>query len=85
MSRSEREKLLKKVQLLDCAMTETALYLDTHPRCTAALEYYRTLLAEKKKAQESYECQFGPLVQTSAAEGDKWTWIQCPWPWETEE
>ncbi len=56
------------------------LYLDTHPTCTGAMTAYRALA----------EAMPGGTPANLSSDmsgcmcGDKWTWIDGPWPWEPE-
>ena len=50
MENNNRSAVLNQINALDFAMTDLNLYLDTHPRCTEALNLfkeYRTQRAEK--------------------------------------
>ena len=35
-----------------------------------------------EKGKKEYEKMYGPLSLTSAAEGERYAWMQDPWPWE---
>ena len=76
-----REELLKKIQELSFAKTETELFLDTHPDCNLALEYYRKIIGELDVAMAEYQGTYGPLV-AEASSMDKWDWVSSPWPWQ---
>ena len=47
---TEREKLLGRVRMYDFALVEVIEYLDCHPDCEAALNYYREMRAAFDKA-----------------------------------
>lgn len=79
---TNREAMLKRLQVCDFALTEAALFLDTHPDNQEALEYYRKHLARQKEAKAEYVAKYGPIVHAGAAEGDRWSWVNDPWPWE---
>ena len=38
-----RDELMRRIHALSFAMTEAQLFLDTHPECRDALDYYRRL------------------------------------------
>lgn len=78
---TNREELMKKIHALSFAMTEAQLFLDTHPDCRYALDYYRRLVDELDAAMMEYQGKYGPLVPEATA-ADKWTWIDGPWPWQ---
>ena len=75
--------LLKKIQELAFAKVETELYLDTHPDCTRALSYYKEILAELDEAMTKYQNTVGPMYAEGVVSGDRWTWIDGKWPWQT--
>ena len=78
-----RDELMRKIQELDFARVETELFLDTHPECSLALDYYRKIVSELEPLRAEYTAKFGPIV---AKEGmaDSWSWINNPWPWHME-
>ena len=59
--RAVNEALLKRIQELAFAKTETELYLDGHPGCVAALEYYRELVKELRGAMDEYQGTVGAI------------------------
>lgn len=75
-----REELMKKIHALTFAMTETQLFLDTHPECKSALDYYRRLGDELDVAMTEYQNKHGALFADATAP-DRWSWIDTPWPW----
>ena len=77
----ENHSLLKKIQALSFAKVETELYLDTHPDCKAALEYYRGIIEELDEAMTKYNNEMGPIF-AEAAVGDRWKWVDGKWPWQ---
>ncbi len=80
---TNRALCLKKVQIIDFILNDTALYLDTHPNCKEAIEYYNKYLDMRKSAVKEYVNLFGPIEQTdSNICGSTWKWAEGPWPWE---
>ncbi len=75
-----REDLMKRIDALTFAMTEAQLFLDTHPDCRTALDYYRRLGDDLDKAMTEYQNKYGPLFADATA-ADRWNWIDGPWPW----
>ncbi len=63
------------------AAEDTRLFLDTHPNCGAALEYYNSCIKKKKEYLKEYEASFGAMTQTETENG-RYSWICCPWPWQ---
>jgi len=81
---SSRTMLLRKVQEHYFAMVEAGLYLDVHPNCHKALEYFERQKAAHGAYVAEYEASYGPLTFKSGVMGDTWSWVQGPWPWELE-
>ena len=79
----ERHALLTSLQAEDFVVYEAALYLNTHPKDTAALEFFKEHRAKAAALREEFESIYGPLT-INAVKGDSWSWINSPWPWEKE-
>ena len=75
--------LLRKIQELCFQKTESELFLDTHPDCRGALDFYKRTVAELDTALAEYNNKYAPL-SADAVVGDRWTWIDTPWPWQME-
>ena len=83
-----RRKLLNDVRKASFAALETALYLDTHPCDTKALEALNAYCAQKDAAVAAYEAQYGPLTVCSCKNTGpqpEYEWATLPWPWELED
>ncbi|MDR1067147.1 MAG: spore coat protein CotJB [Clostridiales bacterium] len=79
----DRDEWLRQVTILDFMATDLQLYLDTHPDDASAIENYKTILAEGKKARDRYERCYGPLSSRGEiTQDDHWRWVDDPWPWE---
>jgi len=79
---NEREKLLKRLQVCDFVLNETALFLNTHPDDKAALEYYKKYMEMERESRAEYVKKYGPVSRTEYDGGPRWNWIDNPWPWE---
>ena len=77
--------LSEKIQKLSFVKEELELYLDTHPSCRTALDYYQKTLMELERLTEQYENEVGPLTAAGVRSTDEWTWIGGPWPWQNEK
>lgn len=77
-----KEELMKLIQTTNFAVIEMALYLDTHPECSDALETYHDYNDTLKKAVAIYEKRFEPLTIYGVQCHDNWTWGNEPWPWQ---
>lgn len=73
---------LSEVQVLAFAVQELALYLDTHPEDTEALEFYRQYQQLYQKVSQAYEREKRPLNHAAPGRGDTYAWLDDPWPWE---
>ncbi len=73
--------LLKRIQELSFAKTETELYLDGHPDCVAALEYYKDVVKKLRALMDEYESTVGTLRAENEM-SDGWSWVDKPWPWQ---
>ncbi|MBR3609887.1 MAG: spore coat protein CotJB [Oscillospiraceae bacterium] len=82
---NEQKTLLSRIATCDFILTETALFLDTHPECEEALAFYEKHLGMKKKAEEEYTSKYGMLKHCDYKGQNTWQWTEGPWPWEYEE
>ena len=82
---TEREVLLKRVQVCDFALNDAALFLDTHPDDADALAYYKKYLELRRATVDHFQSKFGPLTKGAYDGGPRWKWVDGPWPWQMEE
>ena len=75
-----QKEMLDKIRAVGFAMHEAALFLDTHPDCPAALDYFMQMKDELAKLTAEYEKNYGALTHTGVS-GDTWNWVECEWPW----
>lgn len=75
--------LAEQIQALCFVKAELELYLDTHPDCKVALDYYYKTVDEIKRLTEEYENTVGPLTAMGNVGMDGWKWVRGPWPWQT--
>ena len=80
----QRDMLLKKINEVSFAVDDILLFLDTHPDCQEALDFYRQNVAIRKEALSEYARLYGPLTIDTADDScsRSWEWIQQPFPWE---
>lgn len=71
-----------ELQVMAFAIQELALYLDTHPEDSEALELYRTYQRAYHKATMEYSEKCGPLNHGMPVNSQKYNWLDDPWPWE---
>ncbi|MBQ8140158.1 MAG: spore coat protein CotJB [Clostridia bacterium] len=84
ISCSNSKNLMKRLQMVDFAITETVLYLDAYPDSKSALNHYHQLLAERNKLAESLEASGTPITHFNNADTENWRWTNGPWPWQCE-
>ena len=82
---SEQEILLNRLQICDFALNDAALFLNTHPENTDALEFYRKHQLMRKQTLKEYTGKFGPIKHSDFGGEKHWAWVDGPWPWQTEE
>ena len=74
--------LMKKIQSLSFAKAECELFLDTHPECKQAIEYYKDVVRNLTDVSAEYAAKYGPIISADV-QGDTWTWAGGQWPWHT--
>lgn len=78
-----RSELMEKIQMVDFALVDLTLYLDTHPQDTLAIQHYNQLAMESRDLKTVYEEHFGPIRQYGGSySGYPWSWGNSPWPWQ---
>ncbi|MBQ8879567.1 MAG: spore coat protein CotJB [Clostridia bacterium] len=76
----DKDALFTKIQELRFVKAELELYLDTHPGCRVALDYYYQTIDALRDLYERYSAYGAPLF-ASEVQGDTWSWVDNPWPW----
>ena len=80
----DRKILLKRIQICDFVMAETAMFLNTHPDNKAALEYFHKYHNMRMQAVQDFTSKYGPINHDTVTSQDRWDWIDNPWPWHKE-
>ena len=78
----EKNELMMKIQKLAFAKVEAEQFLDTHPECRAALEYFKEVVKNLKAATEEYSLKYSPIASSDVS-GEEWSWADGKWPWHT--
>lgn len=79
--RTEKE-LMDIITKVSFAMDDTRLYLDTHPDCAEALDYFKKMQVIRHEAVREYTERFGQIMSYHAGGGcDAWDWNSAPLPW----
>lgn len=73
-----------RLQAVDFAIVETALYLDAYPTSQKALDYYQKLVAEREMLADAIHVQCGPTTAWDNKNPTEWDWVKGPWPWKYE-
>ena len=79
--KDEKEILLYQVMALSFAINDLNLYLDLHPDNKEVLDLFKKFVREEKELSSEYVKKYGPLEVTEIM-GNKFNWIDSPWPWE---
>ena len=82
MNGNARNDAMKRVQKLAFMKTETELFLDTHPDCRQALDFYHRILEELEEARVAYRSAHGPITADESST-ERWNWVDTPWPWQS--
>ncbi|HEY2495077.1 MAG TPA: spore coat protein CotJB [Paenibacillus sp.] len=74
---------LEQIQVLDFALIELNLYLDTHPNDLKSIEQFNQIAQERKKLAKQFQEVYGPLQNFGNSFSKyPWEWSQGPWPWQ---
>jgi len=85
MNANSRDVLLRRIQVCDFVLSDTSLYLNIHPSDQKALEHYRKYAELRKNAHMEFVENYGPLGHEDYDGGDRWKWVDGPWPWQMKE
>lgn len=81
---TKQSEALLKLQMIDFAIIDVAMYLNAYPDNKKALDFLRQLREIRKPIVEEYEAKFGPLTIFGIDDPNFNTYINGPWPWESE-
>lgn len=82
--RADKKVLMQNIYELGFVLTETNLYLDTHPDDTEAIEYYTQMKEKYHEYMTKYSDYHGPLDKMHMSNDNYWMWVATPMPWEME-
>ena len=78
-----KKELLEWINIVSFAVDDVKLFLDTHPNCTEALDFFDEFKKQRVQALKEYAKYYGPLtLDTATTQMDYWKWINDPWPWQ---
>ena len=77
-----KDMLRQKIKELSFVRNELVLFLDTHPECQTALDYFH----KTNEALEDYTARLAnlgvPITHSDVVSDEKWTWALEGWPWQ---
>jgi len=76
-----REELMDILTKVSFAMDDTRLFLNTHPNCKEAMEYFHKMQRIRHEIMKELTERFGPISSYHVAECDEWQWNNLPHPW----
>jgi spore coat protein JB len=78
-----KEALMQNIKELSFVKNELALFLDTHPVCKTAIDYFHKTC----EALDDYTVRLAnlgiPTTQGDVVSDEKWTWTLEDWPWQS--
>lgn len=78
--------LLHQIGIISFALTDMALYLDTHPHDEDALDFFNRYNHMNHRLRTEYSQKYGPLEMSYTDDSDdEWKWSLQPMPWEGGE
>lgn len=75
-----KEQMKREIQCCGFAITDIALFLDTHPNDLKAICLHKKYCNRLRVLEDSYLKIYGPLNINCPC--NKWRWLEQPWPWE---
>ena len=85
MSDSNKNNLMNSIMQVCFALDDCKLYLDTHPNCTKALEYYEKLQKKKMRLVDDYNDKYESLNASFVNIDQGWNWNYGTMPWEGDD
>lgn len=79
---SSKEQLLHDIGIVDFILVELTLFLDTHPSCSSAMEYFNHYSKMKNQMMKDFSQRYYPLTKDLAESNKEWRWGAAPLPWE---
>ena len=82
MNNSEKMNLKRSIMQICFSLYDCRLFLDTHPNCTEAINYYERLHNTFLRLHDEYSSKYGMLSAYSSVENNDWNWNEGKMPWE---
>jgi len=81
---NERDELLNQLTALDFMAVDLHLFLNTHPNNEEVICKYNEIIKLADTVRCKYEKLYGPLCSFRSLSKSDFTWIDNPWPWQSE-
>ena len=81
ISCEEKKALLREIRVCTFALIEAKLFLDSHPDDRQAIAFYRKHRETLRQLENKWENCTGEMFNKNAS---RWTWVDTPWPWQSE-
>lgn len=81
--KNDKERVLYQIMALNFIITDLNFYLDLHPDKIEVFNLFKKYIKEKEDLCKEYTKKYGPL-KLSDATGDRFNWLNSPWPWDNE-
>lgn len=82
MASNDMQCMLNDIGIVDFTLVDLMLYLDTHPNCKEAMEYYNHYVKVKNKMMKEFSMLYFPLTKEYSESTTEWRWGKAPLPWE---
>ncbi len=82
MANSDMQRMLNDIGIVDFTLVDLMLYLNTHPTCKEAIEYFNHYTKVKNKMMKEFSMLYFPLTKEHAESTTEWRWGNAPLPWE---
>ena len=82
MASNDMQCMLNDIGIVDFTLVDLMLYLDTHPTCKEAMEYFNHYAKVKNKMMKEFSMLYFPLTKDLAESTTEWRWGNAPLPWE---
>lgn len=79
---NQKEQMFYEIGIVDFVVVELTEFLDTHPSCKEALEYFNHYSKIRNQMVEEFSQKYYPITANDAVCGKEWTWGEAPLPWE---
>lgn len=76
-----REELMSIISKTSFALDDTRLFLDTHPDCKEAMEFFKKMQRIRHEAMREYTDRYGAISGYDMGSSDMWSWNAGNFPW----